>query len=124
MKKYDKNTIDNLLFNVNKPYQYVGDELYSYNKDFETSKNQFAIAFPDKYEVGASNLGHRIIYELLNSIDGCMCDRVYAPDLDFIGEIKKQGIYLYGVESKVPLCESVMPGQTWHISRSRQLSKE
>ena len=37
MRKLDKESLDNLLFNVNKPYQYAGHELYSYNKDFETA---------------------------------------------------------------------------------------
>ena len=103
MKKLDNQTLNRLLYSVNKPYQYAGHELYSYNKDFETSEVRFAIAFPDKYEVGASNLGHRIIYETLNSIDGCMCDRAYAPDTDCKVEIEKQDLYLYAVESKVRL---------------------
>ena len=103
MRKLDEKTLDKLLFNVNKPYQYMGHELYSYNKDFENAGVRFAIAFPDKYEVGASNLGHRIIYETLNSIDGCMCDRAYAPDSDCKQEIENQKLFLYGVESKVCL---------------------
>ena len=103
MRKLDKESLDNLLFNVNKPYQYAGHELYSYNKDFEEALVRFAIAFPDKYEVGASNLGHRLIYDILNSIDGCMCDRAYAPDIDCKKEIEKQKLFLYGVESKVCL---------------------
>lgn len=103
MRKLDEKTLDKLLFNVNKPYQYMGNELYSYNKDFEHAGVRFAIAFPDKYEVGASNLGHRIIYETLNSIEGCMCDRAYAPDTDCKQEIENQKLFLYGVESKVCL---------------------
>ncbi len=105
MKKLDNNTLDRLLYSVNKPYQYAGHELYSFNKDFDSSEVRFAIAFPDKYEVGASNLGHRIIYDILNSIDGCMCDRAYAPDIDCKDELKKQDLLLYGVESKVCLRE-------------------
>ncbi len=105
MKKIDEESLKNLLFSVNKPYQYAGNELYSYNKDFEKSDVRFAIAFPDKYEIGASNLGHRIIYEILNSIDGCMCDRAYAPDTDCKSFMTKHAINLYGVESKVSLSE-------------------
>ena len=105
MNKIDSKTLDKLLYAVNKPYQYMGHELYSYNKDFITTDVRFAIAFPDKYEVGASNLGHRIIYETLNSIDGCMCDRAYAPDSDCKKEIERQGLFLYGVESKVCLAD-------------------
>ena len=105
MKKIDSKTLDKLLYAVNKPYQYMGHELYSYNKDFIAADVRFAIAFPDKYEVGASNLGHRIIYETLNLIDGCMCDRAYAPDSDCKKEIERQGLFLYGVESKVCLAD-------------------
>lgn len=105
MKKIDKQTLDRLLLNVNKPYQYAGNELHSFNKDFEKNTVRFAIAFPDKYEVGASNLGHRILYNILNNIDDCMCDRAYAPDVDCRDELKKNNISLYGVESKVYLKE-------------------
>ena len=105
MKKIDKQTLDRLLFNVNKPYQYAGNELHSFNKDFDSNEVRFAISFPDRYEVGASNLGHRILYNILNGIDGCMCDRAYAPDVDCREELKKNNIPLFGVESKVYLKE-------------------
>ena len=45
MKKLDKESLENLLFSVNKPYQYAGNEMYSYNKDFESSDVRFAIVF-------------------------------------------------------------------------------
>ena len=83
MEKIDKNTLDDLLTSVNKPYQYMGHEMFSYNKNFEEAEVSFALGFPDKYEVGASNLGHRILYEHVNSLEGVLCDRFYAPDADF-----------------------------------------
>lgn len=82
------------LFKATKPYQYVGGEFLSYNKDFDSAKVKFAFVFPDKYEVGISNLGVRIIYDRVNSQDGMMADRAYAPEVDFKPE------FLYGVESK------------------------
>ena len=82
------------LYRCNKPYQYVGGEYLSWNKDFDSAKIRFALAFPDKYEIGISNLGVRILYELINRNPDFMCDRVYAPEPDF----KPQT--LYGVESK------------------------
>ena len=82
------------LYRCNKPYQYVGGEFLSCGKDFESAKIRFALAFPDKYEIGISNLGVRILYELINRNPDFMCDRVYAPEPDF----KPQT--LYGVESK------------------------
>lgn len=85
------------LFRCNKPYQYVGGEFLSANKDFENAKLRFAFCFPDKYEIGISNLGVRVLYGLINNHDSCMCDRVYAPEPDFKPES------LYGLESKRPI---------------------
>lgn len=82
------------LFKCNKPYQYVGGEILSYNKDFDSAKVRFAFAFPDKYEIGISNLGVRVLYGLINEHADFMCDRVYAPEPDF------QPKELYGLESK------------------------
>ena len=87
------------LFKATKPYQYVGGEFLSYNKDFDSAKVRFAFVFPDKYEIGISNLGVRVIYDRVNAFerDGIfpfMADRAYAPEPDFQPE------FLYGVESK------------------------
>lgn len=82
------------LFKCNKPYQYVGGEFLSFNKDFDSAKVRFAFAFPDKYEIGISNLGVRVLYGLINEHHDYMCDRVYAPEPDF------QPKELYGLESK------------------------
>ncbi len=95
------------LFKATKPYQYVGGEFLSYNKDFDSAKVRFAFVFPDKYEIGISNLGVRIIYDRVNAykrpissdnpdqyIYPLMADRAYAPEPDFKPE------FLYGVESK------------------------
>ena len=82
------------LFNCTKPYQYVGGEFLSYNKDFNSAKVRFAFAFPDKYEIGISNLGVRVLYDMINRQPNYMCDRVYAPEPDFKPET------LYGLESK------------------------
>ncbi len=85
------------LYNATKPYQYVGGEFLSYNKDFDSAKVKIAFAFPDKYEIGISNLGVRILYDMINRQPDYMCDRVYAPEADFKPEI------LYGLESKRPI---------------------
>ncbi len=66
----------------------------SYNKDFDTASVRFAFVFPDKYEIGISNLGVRIIYDRVNAQKNMMADRAYAPEPDFKPE------FLYGVESK------------------------
>ena len=82
------------LFKATKPYQYVGGEFLSYNKDWDSASVRFAFVFPDKYEIGISNLGVRIIYDRVNSQPNMLADRAYAPEPDFKPE------YLYAVESK------------------------
>ncbi len=88
-KKYNES-----LHKCSKPYQYVGGEYLSHNKSFDDANVRFALAFPDKYEIGISNLGVRVLYELINRENEYMCDRVYAPEPDFKPDV------LYGVESK------------------------
>lgn len=92
------------LYACNKPYQYVGGEFLSYNKDFESAKFHVAFAFPDKYEIGISNHGQRVLYSILNEHQDFMADRVYAPEIDFKPE------ELYGLESKKPIREFDMVG--------------
>lgn len=92
-----------LLYSCNKPYQYVGGEFLSRNKDFDNAKVTFAFAFPDKYEIGISNLGQRILYGLVNDHPDFMADRVYAPEVDFKKELIKSKKELYSLESKIPL---------------------
>ena len=82
------------LYNCTKPYQYVGGEFLSFNKSFDDAKVRYAFVFPDKYEIGISNLGVRVLYDTVNRHDGWMADRAYAPEGDF----KPKS--LYGVESK------------------------
>ena len=91
------------LYNSTKPYQYVGGEYLSYNKEWNNSTVRFAFVFPDKYEIGISNLGVRIIYDRVNSykrkqknndVYPFLADRAYAPEPDFHPD------FLYGVESK------------------------
>ncbi len=92
-----------LLYNCNKPYQYVGGEFLSYNKNFDDAKVRLLFAFPDKYEIGISNLGQRILYELVNDNPDFMADRVYAPEADFKQALEKTKKELYSLESKISI---------------------
>ncbi len=85
------------LHKCSKPYQYVGGEIFSANKDFDKASVRYAMCFPDKYEIGVSNLGARILYNQVNKQECFMSDRAYAPEPDFKPNV------LYGVETKRPL---------------------
>ena len=69
------------LYNCTKPYQYVGGEFLSYNKPFDEAKLRFAFAFPDKYEIGISNLGLRVLYEQVNKQPDYMACLLYTSNV-------------------------------------------
>lgn len=92
-----------LLYNCNKPYQYVGGEFLSRSKSFEDAKVTFAFAFPDKYEIGISNLGQRVLYGIVNDHPDFMADRIYAPEVDFKENLIESGKAFYSLEGKTPL---------------------
>ena len=89
-----------ILYNTERPARYTGGEYGSYNKDFNSAKGKFLFAFPDKYEIGISNFGGKIIYDLINREDDLMCDRIYAPDKDFIDLLKKENKTIFSLEAK------------------------
>ena len=88
------------LYKVKKPYQYVGEEFLSYNKDFDSAKVKMALVFPDKYEIAISNLGQKILYDFVNSDERFLADRIYAPDTDYRQILIEKDETLYGLESK------------------------
>jgi len=94
------NEYEPLLQKTERPSRYIGDEFGSYNKDFDSAKGKFLFVFPDKYEIGISNFGHKIIYDLINKQKNLLCDRLYAPDRDFIELLKENNKTLFALESK------------------------
>jgi len=95
--------LERLLKDVQKPARYVGGEYNQVVKDKSAVDVRIAFCFPDTYEIGMSNLGLRIMYGLLNSIDGVWCERVFAPWCDMEEQMRKGGVPLYGLESGDPI---------------------
>ncbi len=91
---------ENLLYQTERPSRYIGDEFGSYDKDFNSAQGKFLFVFPDKYEIGISNFGHKIIYDLINKRSNLLCDRLYAPDKDFLELLEKNNKEIYALESK------------------------
>ncbi|MGC8805899.1 MAG: radical SAM protein, partial [Candidatus Ratteibacteria bacterium] len=71
--------------------------------DIEHARITIALGYPDLYEVGMSNLGIRILYDLLNSIKGVACERFFAPGIDLEEILRKESEFLFSLESKLPL---------------------
>jgi radical SAM family uncharacterized protein len=76
--------LESLLPLVRKPIQYVGGELNSVAKDWDSADVRWALMYPDAYEVGLPNQGIQILYEVLNEQDGVLAERTYSvwPDLE------------------------------------------
>ena len=91
--------ISSVLKSVSKPGRYMGGEYNSIMKDKSTVKCRFAFCFPDTYEIGMSNLGVRILYDVLNKDKDIWCERVYAPWTDMKEQMEKYSIPLTAQES-------------------------
>jgi radical SAM family uncharacterized protein/radical SAM-linked protein len=98
------------LLAVEKPARYMGGEMGSIRKD--ESDLRFALAFPDVYEVGMSHLGLRILYHILNAVDGIAAERVFAPWPDMESQMEATGSPLTTLESATPLAECHIIGFT------------
>lgn len=93
-------TMETILPRVQKPARYTGGEYNAVVKDREQVDTRVALCFPDTYEIGMSNLGMRILYGLMNEMDGVWCERVFAPWGDMEEEMRREGLPLYGLESR------------------------
>ena len=91
--------LERILPRVQKPARYVGGEYNQIVKDKADVATRFAFCFPDTYEIGMSNLGMRILYGVMNNMDGVWCERVFAPWPDMEEEMRKADIPLYALES-------------------------
>ncbi|MBM6721988.1 TIGR03960 family B12-binding radical SAM protein [Pseudoflavonifractor phocaeensis] len=92
-------TLEHILPRVQKPARYTGGEYNAVVKDRRSVDVRYALCFPDTYEIGMSNLGMRILYGVMNEMEGVWCERVFAPWLDMEEEMRREGILLYGLES-------------------------
>ena len=95
--------LEQMLLQVQKPAQYIGGELNSVMKDKTRVDCRLAFCFPDKYEVGMSHLGMKILYSLYNQRENWWCERVFAPDADMEALLRKEGEPLYALESLDPI---------------------
>ena len=99
-----------MLAAVKKPARYTGGEFGSIFKD--EAEVRIALAFPDVYEVGMSYLGFKILYHLVNKMEGIAAERAYAPWIDMEQLMRERNIVLTTLETKKALCECDLVGFT------------
>ncbi|MFG6196711.1 TIGR03960 family B12-binding radical SAM protein [Nonomuraea sp. JJY05] len=95
--------LEALLPKVQKPIQYVGGELNSTLKDWDSADVRWALMYPDAYEVGLPNQGVAILYEILNELPGTLAERTYAvwPDLEAL--MRAEGVPQFTVDAHRPV---------------------
>ncbi len=97
--------LDVILPAVQKPGRYTGGELNQVVKDWRTVQTKVALVFPDLYDLGMSNLGLAILYDLVNQRPDALAERAFAPWTDMEAAMRSRGVPLYSLETKHPLID-------------------
>ena len=92
-----------ILPTVQKPARYTGGEFNEIQKDPASVRVNVAFCFPDTYEIGMSNLGMRILYGVMNEMDGVWCQRVFTPWGDMESAMRQHKLPLWALESQKPI---------------------
>ncbi len=101
--KFRSLELDELILSVQKPTRYVGGEVHQIRKELGAAKVTWALCFPDLYEVGMSNLGFRLLYEVLNGREEIACERAFMLWPDLVALARERGLPLWSLESRAPL---------------------
>jgi radical SAM family uncharacterized protein/radical SAM-linked protein len=88
-----------------KPARYLGNELGAAHKPWELATVRWSLTYPEIYEVGASNLGHIILYNIINAQPRQLCDRAYLPAPDLSAKLRETQTPLFAVESRRSLLD-------------------
>ena len=96
---------DEILMKVDKAARYIGGEVNSVMKDKNNVDIRFAMCFPDVYEIGMSNLGMMILYNMFNEREDVWCERVFSPWMDLDKIMREEHIPLFALESQEPVKE-------------------
>ena len=99
----NKEFLDRLIGQVEKPVRYMGNEYNMVIKDPNKVDIRFAFAFPDVYEVGMSHLGMKILYHMINEREDAYCERVFSPWPDMEQKMREHNIPMFALETKEPI---------------------
>ena len=97
--------MEDILLSVSKPSRYIDHEVNAIHKDPSKIDIKVALIFPDTYEIGMSNLGLKILYHIINSMEYALAERVFVPWRDMEEKLQSLGQSLVSLESRIPLNE-------------------
>jgi radical SAM family uncharacterized protein len=98
-------SLETIFKRISKPARYAGGEWNSVKKEWRDDQVKIALIYPDVYDVGMSNFGTQILYDLLNREDWIVAERCYAPWTDLEAELRKESLPLFSLETRRPLQE-------------------
>ncbi|GAB4508666.1 MAG: TIGR03960 family B12-binding radical SAM protein [Anaerolineae bacterium] len=97
--------LDRILLHVEKPGRYVGGEYNCVTKNWDETDFKVALAFPDIYDLGMSNLGIMLLYEQINNQSDMLAERVFSPWKDMEEAMRQHDLPLFSLENKRPIRE-------------------
>ncbi|MBB1501018.1 TIGR03960 family B12-binding radical SAM protein [Propioniciclava sp. MC1683] len=95
--------LEPLLARVSKPIQYVGGEVNSVSKEWDTTEVRWALMYPDAYEIGQPNQGIAILYEILNERDWILAERTYSIWPDLAALMRTHGVPQFTLDNHRPV---------------------
>src|SRR5262245_10605624 len=100
-----RDAVMRVLPRVKTPAHYAGGELHSVSKEHSHVRGKLCLCFPDAYTIGMSHHGFQVLYTTMNNDPRWACERAFTPWLDFEGQLRKNRLPLYSLETFTPLTE-------------------
>jgi radical SAM family uncharacterized protein len=106
IKRLDFGLLEDILKGIEKPGRYVNSEVGTKSKRFDQTNYFYSLVFvalvyPDIYEVGMSNLGIQILYDIVNKNKDYTAERVFAPWIDFEKKLRENKVKLFSLENRI-----------------------
>ena len=106
IKKLGFSLLENILDGIEKPGRYVNREVGTKSKKLDPASDFYnlvfmALVFPDIYEVGMSNLGIQILYDIVNKTKDYTAEGIFAPWIDFEKKLRENSIKIFSLENRI-----------------------
>ncbi len=106
IKRLGFHLLEKLLEDIEKPGRYINQEIGTKSKNPDLSDNLsgkvfMALVFPDIYEVGMSNLGLQILYDIINKQKDFSVERVFSPWVDFEKKLRDNRVKIFSLENRI-----------------------
>ncbi len=102
MKAYNNEVMSRAL--ETRARQRLAAEIGTIRKPHGT-RLRIALAYPNRYYIGMSNVGFQAVYKFWNELPDVVCERVFLPDAEELREHRRTNLPLVTLESQTPVAE-------------------